>query len=1009
MLEDSSRTVRLLQGWAQHVSHMRPMRPFVVRGVACCCLLVAGPVVAQDGGLRTIELETVEVTRPDVAASPDGESLIVAILGHLFQVPVAGGATEQLTFGPYYDKEPAVSPDGSQVAFVSDRDGSDGNVFVLDRTTGRITQVTTDVRAGWTRLTWAPDGRAIVYLRFAGIPMAFDDLLPALVRRVSMNRGEPETISTRARLFRTVFYLPDGRLAWTVVEPASRLRTRIEVRSPDGSVSLLRTLDGYADRVVASSAQSGLYARHRGSGGSETQGLVFVPLNGGSIRRILPLSDRMYWEPQFAVAADDANLYLGQQGQLWRVRLPGGERDSIPFRARVRMEVHDPAPPRRWDPPALGTIVSPRSVLWPRLSPDGRTLVFGVAHHLWRQPVDGGEAERLLTGGDLEWAPSFSPDGRQLAFVRRRIRTDQIQIVDVGSDHTRTVATARRLSDPSWSPDGTRLVFVEQADSGRSRIVVVNPTDGRREVLAANPRSGARPHFSADGESVYYSSGPDGAGSVFRLPIGRPGQPEPVVRLSRGVMDGLVSPDGTVVVFQRNQEIWVAPLGAEVVGEEQLRRLSAEGGRTFTLTPDGSAVLYAAGERVWRHPLAGGGREEIPLRLKLRRPEPPFVLVRQARVLDYTKGGFGTATSLFLEQGRIRWIGSEHDEVVPPETVIVDAGGRYAIPGLFEMHGHGSPNGLPYGPAYVAYGVTTVRNVGGFLAFERALADREASTGNVPRYFFAGETFRGQGNRLFLVTEDEARVFARRWQERGAALIKVYQDLSWSLQRAAAEEARRLGVPVAGHADYPERAVKSVIQGYASLEHTMPPGPYDDFFQLMVQAGTRWVPTLAIRSGNSVRLNAEPERLTDVKLLAFTPRWRVQQANRSRMSVGEVTRADWVGQLARIRASHRRGVRLLAGTDVCCGPSLHWELEYFVEAGIPPLEALRIATQEAAAAVGADAHLGTLEPGKLADLVLLDANPLDDISNTQAIWRVTRGGWIVDPAVLRHSAQAGLR
>ena len=237
--------------------------------------------------------------------------------------------------------------------------------------------------------------------------------------------------------------------------------------------------------------------------------------------------------------------------------------------------------------------------------------------------------------------------------------------------------------------------------------------------------------------------------------------------------------------------------------------------------------------------------------------------------------------------------------------------------------------------------------------------------------------------------------------------LKGYQDLSWKLQRAAAEEARRLGVPVAGHADYPERAVKSVIQGYASLEHTMPPGPYDDMLQLLALAGTRWVPTLAVRSGNNVRLHDEPERLADAKLLAFTPRWRIQQANRSRTSVGEMTRADWVAQLVGIRAAYRRGVMLLAGTDVCCGPSLHWELEYLVEAGIPPLEVLRIATQDAAAAVGADAHLGTLEPGKLADLVLLDANPLDDIRNTQAIWRVIKGGRVVDPEGLRRAVQAG--
>jgi imidazolonepropionase-like amidohydrolase len=111
--------------------------------------------------------------------------------------------------------------------------------------------------------------------------------------------------------------------------------------------------------------------------------------------------------------------------------------------------------------------------------------------------------------------------------------------------------------------------------------------------------------------------------------------------------------------------------------------------------------------------------------------------------------------------------------------------------------------------------------------------------------------------------------------------------------------------------------------------------------------------------------------------------------------------------LAGVGAAHERGVRLLAGTDVpVCpecftGASLHWELELMVRAGLTPLEVLRIATLDAAAVVGAEHDLGSLEVGKLADIVLLDANPLEDIKNTQSIWRVIKGGSVFDPDELR--------
>jgi imidazolonepropionase-like amidohydrolase len=113
-------------------------------------------------------------------------------------------------------------------------------------------------------------------------------------------------------------------------------------------------------------------------------------------------------------------------------------------------------------------------------------------------------------------------------------------------------------------------------------------------------------------------------------------------------------------------------------------------------------------------------------------------------------------------------------------------------------------------------------------------------------------------------------------------------------------------------------------------------------------------------------------------------------------------RESWAATLATMRRAHRRGVKLHAGTDFGCfyGASLHWELEFLVEAGLSPLDVLRIATQEAAEAVGAEDHLGTLEPGKLADIVLLDADPLEDIKNTQTIWRVIKGGFVYDPEKL---------
>ena len=980
-------------------------------------------LAAQIAGARTIEFETTEVTSPDVAPSPDGEHLIFTMLGHLFRLPVGGGRAEQLTFGPYYHSDPVFSPDGRRVAFVSDRDGSDGNVFVLDLGTQQIKQITHEPWAG--RPDWTPDGRGVVYLSFVReLALSRYQLHHfALVRRVDLRGGAPETLSGPPRIVRSVFHLRDGRIAWTVIEDADspRATTRIEVRSGQGAVSTLRVLEGIVDRAVASAAGDGIYCRrYPHPNRLWPEDLLHIPLPTGPERAVSRLSRLRILKPRLGVSADGQSLYLGEHGRLWRSELPAGIMVPVAFIASVRLEVPDPVVPSPYDPGVSGSSRQPRSILHPRLSPDGKNLVFGAAGFLWKQPLDGGEARRLFSGDAYESEPAWSPDGRQLAFLRREFGQQQVKVFDLSAGRTRTLALGRRYFGLSWSPDGERLVFVE---AGRlpdpPPVVSVNLSDGRREDLMELAYGGlwARPHFSSDGQALFFSPprASTSSGTLQRLPLKGDTDAQPVTHLAH-IRDALVSPDGDWLAFRRNTEIWVAPLEDLPVEEVHLRRLSAFGGQTFAFTPDGSAVVYAVGNRVWRHPLISNDPEEIPIRLRLPIREPPPLLLKRVRVLDFDKSDFRAESSLFVEKGYIRSIDSEHQPSLPPGTIVLDGGGRYVIPGLFDLHVHTEVTGA-YQEALLSYGVTSVRDVGAPLSLLAALADRGDSTGDpVPRYFFAGDVFEGAQPdppphwMMKLVTEKDARSYMLRWKQAGASFIKVHPPISWPLQRAVAEEARRLNLPVVGHGNYVDEIVKSVTLGYWTLEHLI--GVSQDVHLLLAAAGTRVTPTAMIQGGTTLLQRDEPERLADPKLRAFIPEWWIRRATRRpwAFDTGGL-RGRWVERLASIRAAHATGVTLQIGSDAengqsmnFHGASLHWELEFFVQAGLAPLEVLRIATQEGAAAVGAEDHLGSLEPGKLADLVLLDANPLEDIRNTQTIWRVIKGGWLFDPEKLRPPA-----
>jgi dipeptidyl aminopeptidase/acylaminoacyl peptidase len=201
-----------------------------------------------ENGWRIIEFETTEVTAPDIAVSPDGAWAVFTLLGHLYRLPVEGGEAEQLTFGPYHDLDPTISPDGTRVAFGSNRNGSDGNIYVLNLADGQISQVTHDSLAG--RPAWSPDGSEIAYLRMRTrsyhCPTG-----RAGVARVAMDGREPQYVVGGENLISSVFYMPDGRLAWSAVQFTLRPSTRIDVSITEDSVETLTTLSGAMGRVTS--------------------------------------------------------------------------------------------------------------------------------------------------------------------------------------------------------------------------------------------------------------------------------------------------------------------------------------------------------------------------------------------------------------------------------------------------------------------------------------------------------------------------------------------------------------------------------------------------------------------------------------------------------------------------------------------------------------------------------------------------------------------------------------
>jgi Tol biopolymer transport system component len=966
---------------------------------------------------RSISISTKEVTDPDVAVSSDGRLLVFTALGHLFQLPTTGGAAKQLTFGPYYDSAPAISPDGTRVAFISDRETlSQGNVFVLDVAGGRIRRLTNEFWAD--RPAWSPDGKSIAFLSYQLLGPTGDYWfvvpkgLKSQVRRVGVADGKVAVLSEPG-FARAVAFLTDGRPVWSEVEFESEKKpamSRLAVATQAGKPTTALMVEGVADRIgVDPGDGGGLYLRlyeaasvvknlvpqrerlaylplGRGNDHQTVTGLLSGPEDSaqsvedrGEGARVYPaqLSNPLP-RPAFGVAK--GSIYLGDRGKLWRVDTATGKRDEIAFSAEITFDFLPGSPPPAY---ANRHPASPTSILTPRLAPDGASVIFTAAGFLWRQPLAGGEARRLLDTGGFEWGPAaLSPDGKKLAYQLSEGADQQLRVVDLATGRNQVLISQPRTGryQPAWSPDGTRLVYAyyERRATGPKVpcVYLADLASGERRKLAdGNPRWTPSAHFSGDGKWVYFTAD----GQVHRYPIETPGASEPITEFTEFAADAQVSPDGERLAFRRNDEIWMAPLGAHRVRQDETFRFSPRGGHNFAFTPDGTSLVYSTGADVWLHPLKDGGQKQVPIQLKFSTEPPPPVLLRNVRVLDFKAGGFTEGTSLLVEDGRIQWIGSEAGHTRPGNLNVVDGGGRFAIPGLFDVHTHTatpihpqSARDVSQMELWIAYGVTSVGDMGSDLSTLNAWADRRTGfAAPVPRVFSYGSMIEAMpfiwGGSAFIASDEQAREVVRVAKEEGAVGLKSYFTLPWSLHHAVARAAVQQGLAVRAHGWAREEAIRGVLLGHEGMEHTLPVNDYyDDILKLLAATGTRWTPTLPLVFG--LIPEASPLR---------------------------------TAMLGTVKRAYRDGVQLLPGMDSLnvrdeYGQAVHAELQHFAQAGIPSLAVLRIATEHSAAMVGADKLLGSLEPGKLADIVLLDGNPLDNIANTLTVWKVVLGGRVFE-------------
>jgi imidazolonepropionase-like amidohydrolase/Tol biopolymer transport system component len=1040
-------------------------------------------VAAPPMSTRKVEIDVTEGTWMNVDVSPDGRTIAFDLLGDIYTLPITGGTAKRIAEGLPFEMQPQFSPDGSRIAFTSDRGGGD-NIWIMNGDGSDKRQLTTEKFRLLNEPTWSRDGNYIAARKHftTGRSLGTGEIWlyhlgggdgVKLVKRASeqlqKELGEPAFSPDGAAIYytrnttpgNTFIYAQDSNDEVFAIE-------KYEIAS--GEVSKVVGGAGGAVRPTPSPDGKHLAFVKRERGKSR---LYVKDLSSGAIRKIHDALDQDVQEtwavhgvyPTMDWTPDSQSVVFWAGGKIRRLSLDGEARD-IPFRVTDDRDVIDPPRPRVSIAPDTFTTKMPR---FAAVSPDGRAVVFETLGKLLLKTLPNGTPRRLTgsSGSVRELFPSWSHDGSKIVYVEwTDAGLGQIKTVGAsggsGSNVSRRPGLYRR---PRFSPDGRTIVFERGAggnllsydwsdDPGVYRIAA----GGGEQTRVA--RDGGAPHFGPTNDRVFITvSGEKNSVDLVSVDLDGEGKRTHATAEMVGVYD--VSPAGDAVAFRDNWAAYVMPmpLGALSVGAGKGGSATpvvkasegsasyihwSEGGRqlNWTLGP----TLYSAktADMIPRLPKpakAGGesrgeARDEgfappksgVSLAIDATADKPSgLVALTGARIVTMAgeDGGVIADGVIVVRDNRIAAIGPRGQVDVPAGAKTVDVAGKTIVPGFIDAHAHGRQADDDIIPqqnwsaiAHLALGVTTVHDPSTSASESFPAAELQrigASLG--PRTLSTGEPVYGAKAPGFMAEIDsyeDALWHVQRLKKQGAFSVKNYnqprREQRQQIVKAAIEEDIAV---VAEGASLFTQDITLIADGNTSLEHNIPQRVlYEDVLSFFSQTKVDYVPTLVVTYGG---LAGDPywRYATDVWthpiLSQHVPPHILQPANVRRTKAPE---EDFTDQYSAREAKKLadRGVLVSTGAHGQEeGMGTHWEMWSFVRGGWEPLEALRAATATPAKHLSLDRDIGTLEVGKLADLLVLDANPLDDIRNTEKIDRVMLNGRLYDPVTMHEVVTGNAR
>ncbi|MEP0392596.1 MAG: amidohydrolase family protein [Erythrobacter sp.] len=1024
--------------------------------------------------IREVPIETDEGTWMDVDVSPDGRTIAFTMLGDIYTVPITGGEATRIAQGMAWEVHPRFSPDGSLIAFTSDRGGGD-NIWIMNADGSDKRQLTKESFRLLNQPTWSPDGRFIAAKKHFSTQRSLGTG-EIWMYHVSGGGGvqvvERRDEELQKELGEPIF-APDGKAIYYTRNTTSG-NTFIYAQDSNAGVFAIEkhdlekgevstVVDGYGGAVRPAPSPDGkeiAFVRRD----KDTSQLWVKDLASGRERMIygaLDLDVQETWAvtgvyPNMDWAPDSGSIVFWAGGKLNRVDRDGANHAVIPFSVNDTRGIADaPHPVIEVSPDRFST----RMAKFGMLSPDGSRVVFETLGKLHTKSARGRDAARPMTSGNsdaVEAYPAFSRDGSKLAFVRW---TDEglgeIVVADANGANGNVVSPAPgHYANLAWSPDGRMIAYEKRRggyltapEQSENPGIYLQAAGGDDPVFIT--RNGSTPQFGASNNRIFMV-GRDGE-KLALMSSDLDGEKVRTHATGSLVNDFRIAPDGQTIAFRQNYEVFAMPV---IPGGKPVDVSEAEGPVPITMVSKGGAdfmgwarggetLFWSIGPELKQAQVSdffaskpkGDDDEEagyetpssaISMAVTVTKSAPSgTVAITGAKILTMAAGldteDAGTIENgvIIIEGDRIAAIGEAGEVDVPAGATIVDASGKVVMPGFVDAHHHG-----PHGTGELvpqqnwsliqdlAMGTTTTHNPSSDASLIFASAERQmAGTLLAPRIFSTGEIVYGAkapGIYARIDTYEEALAHVRRIKAQGGISIKNYnqprREQRQMVARASAEENMLV---VAEGGSLFGMDMNLIADGNSTMEHNVPGDVfYEDVLQFFGQSNTNYTPTLTVTYGG---LAGDPywRQATDVfdhPLMIHSPP-KVLLANNARRTKAP----EWAfvddNAAREAKKISDRGIKVSIGAHgQQPGLGAHWEIWSFARGGFSAVEALKTATIYPAQSLGMEKDVGSLEVGKLADLLVLTADPTINVRDSDKIESVMIGGRMYDAKTMQEVA-----